>query len=72
VNYSLQILCPKDVDLIATRLPGLPSISVEGEWTEETAGGTIDGSDWRKNPQYMLSVLEDSLVYFFLAQIPKE
>jgi hypothetical protein len=47
---------------------------IECEWTKETAGGgDITGTEWRKNPQYLLNVLEDATdVTIVMSQEEKE
>ena len=39
----------------------------KGEWSEESAGGRISAGAWRKNPQYLLSTLDDSQLFICLS-----
>ena len=47
---------PDDVTLTMSKLPMMPFFSLTGQWTETTAGGTLDGIEWRSNPQFLLKV----------------
>eukprot|EP01124_Arcella_intermedia_P032791 TRINITY_DN7711_c0_g2_i1.p1 TRINITY_DN7711_c0_g2~~TRINITY_DN7711_c0_g2_i1.p1 ORF type:complete len:801 (+),score=192.26 TRINITY_DN7711_c0_g2_i1:178-2403(+) len=68
IDYKFEILYPSNVKVDAEKLPMMDTKVINGEWTKETAGGTIDGIEWRKNPQYLLEVWEPITLYIFLAQ----
>eukprot|EP01118_Nematostelium_gracile_P013052 TRINITY_DN4876_c0_g1_i1.p1 TRINITY_DN4876_c0_g1~~TRINITY_DN4876_c0_g1_i1.p1 ORF type:complete len:462 (+),score=118.84 TRINITY_DN4876_c0_g1_i1:195-1388(+) len=49
------------------------SKTLQGEWTKQTAGGgNILGLSWRKNPQYVISTENPTLVSVVLAQQEKD
>jgi len=41
---------------------------LEGEWTEQTAGGCFNFPSWRVNPQFALQTAETTHAYFLLMQ----
>lgn len=41
---------------------------MEGEWGEETAGGSFEHSTWRQNPQFILTALRRTTVSLSLVQ----
>eukprot|EP01125_Pyxidicula_operculata_P010482 TRINITY_DN3448_c0_g1_i4.p1 TRINITY_DN3448_c0_g1~~TRINITY_DN3448_c0_g1_i4.p1 ORF type:complete len:1316 (-),score=283.41 TRINITY_DN3448_c0_g1_i4:149-4096(-) len=70
VNFKMEILHPSDVNFSLDQIQPVPITSMYGELTKATSGGTVDGIEWRRNPQYLLHVTSTSAtVSVFLAQL---
>ena len=41
---------------------------LQGEWTADTSGGCMNTSGWTRNPQYSLSVSQNTPMFITLAQ----
>ena len=52
--------------------PTLPghTVSMEGAWTESTAGGTWHHRTWLQNPQYALHMYSDAELMISVRQVP--
>jgi serine/threonine protein kinase len=69
VNYDLFMLTPSpDVKLAIKPVPDMEEVAIQGEWRGDTAGGCINFSSWRNNPQYYLHIKRAVDLYIFLTQ----
>jgi len=69
ITYDLVMLTPSsEVKLSIKPVPDVEEISIQGEWKGDTAGGCINFSSWRNNPQYYLQIKRAVDLYIFLTQ----
>jgi len=70
VEFELAILTAGPSSSFTVKmLPDFEQCVVAGEWKQHTAGGGINTSTWRLNPQYLLTVKKQPTdVHLFLTQ----
>jgi hypothetical protein len=70
VEFELLVLTAESpTNFTVKALPEFTQCTVSGEWTQHTAGGGINTSAWRLNPQYLLTVKKQTTdLHLFLTQ----
>ena len=52
--FELRVISATPVELVP--LPDSPTVTLNGQWTEDSAGGCNLCATWRQNPKYLLTV----------------
>ena len=52
--FELRVISATPVELVP--LPDSPTVTLHGQWTEDSAGGCNLNATWRQNPKYLLTV----------------
>ena len=62
-RFTIRVYSDKQVKMApVVGDPDWTSQTVQGEWTEETAGGSRSHSSWRLNDQYQLEITEPTTI----------
>lgn len=66
LRYVLDIYADEDIHM--NQIPEPEETSIEGSWVGPNAGGCMNHSNWKENPQYFFLVNENSKVTISLVQ----